>query len=133
MSHSRVSPSSAGQWVYCTGMVEMIKDLDNPASDSAIEGDTAHWLASKLITEPYLGDSDMIGTKAPNGHIIDKDMFDYISPYVRDVISLAGNHTVHIEKSIQIPRVHDEAYGTPDCWYFDSANDILYIWDLKYG
>ena len=132
MSHSRVSPSSAAQWICCPGMVDMIKDLVAPPSESAIEGDTAHWLSTQLIVEAR----QMIGVTAPTGHIIDKDMIDYIVPYATDVHEVLGDNSVqclHIEQSIQIPQVHAEAHGTPDCWYMDGKNDTLYIWDLKYG
>ena len=133
MSHSRVSPSSAGQWVHCTGMVEMVKDIPDSVSDSAIEGDTAHWLAAQLIGNQALKDSEVIGVTAPTGHIIDKDMFDYIAPYARDVYNEAGLNFVHVEESVKIPAVHAEAHGTPDSWYFNTVDNILFVWDLKYG
>jgi len=130
MSHSRVSPSSAAQWIHCAGMVDMIKDIPDTPSESALEGDTAHWVASQLITKP---DLNIIGMTAPTGHIVDKDMFDYIAPYAADVRKAAGASRVYVEETVQIPGIHAEAYGTPDCWYFDGPKDTLYIWDLKYG
>jgi len=138
MSHSPVSPSSAGTWVHCNGMVNMIKDIPNTKSDSSIEGDTAHWLASEMIMTALSSDpaTGMIGITAPTGHIVDKEMFDYVAPYVQDVLTVVGmdhRDLVHVEESIQIPRIHAQAHGTPDCWYYDDVNRIVYIWDLKYG
>ena len=133
MSHSPISPSSANQWVNCTGMVKMVEGLSSPTNDSAVEGDTAHWLAGWLMGERSIKESDMIGYTAPSGHIIDKEMFDYITPYVNDVVAVTGKHLAHVEQCLQMPNIHEKAFGTPDCWYYDPDTNILHVWDLKYG
>lgn len=129
MLHSKLSPSSASKWVHCNGMPEMIKDIPDVKSDSAVEGDAAHWLSAAMM-QPQVP----IGSKAPNGYMIDQEMINHITPYVTDILNTSAcGHPLHVEERIAITRVHKDAFGTPDCWYFDFDTNTLYVWDLKYG
>ena len=126
--HSIISASGAGRWVSCTGSVEMCRPIPEVISQSAAEGHAAHWAATEMI----YGKDNMVGRKAPNGHIIDDEMVQHITPYVEDIHSVSRTHLM-VEKTVPITRVNEAAFGTPDCWYFDIPNATLYIWDLKYG
>jgi hypothetical protein len=54
--------------------------------------------------------------------------------YVAAVRGAVPDHAVlHVEEPIQIPYIHPECHGTPDCWFFNPITMTMYIWDLKYG
>jgi hypothetical protein len=77
-----------------------------------------------------------LGVKAPNGVVINEDMVFASMLYVEHVASVVdGPGTVGVvaERKVEIRRIHDLCWGTPDSWYFDQTRKILHVFDLKYG
>jgi hypothetical protein len=61
-------------------------------------------------------------------------MLNYMQLYTGNINSVCPHLSLRVvERLVQIPHIHAQCYGTPDCWYFDPATNTLYIWDLKYG
>jgi len=127
MSHSIISPSSAGRWVPCPGSVileGMVPDDHN--SEDALTGDTAHWLGAKIVE----GVTIPVGTVSPLGLVITGEMMEYVQFYASTVLSMANSH-VSVETRVEAPNVHESSYGTCDAFAFDGVT--LDVWDLKYG
>lgn len=147
MSHSIIPPSSAGIWGKlqgCTGWVMMTQRYPElePAPEAA-EGEASHELAAHIINEATKGYNvtmgGVVGLTAPNGIIYDEEMYDAALVYAQDVINIMrktgvfGGNNFGVESKIKCPEIHEQSYGTCDCFLFDSKNGDLYIWDYKYG
>lgn len=147
MSHSIIAPSSAGIWGKpqgCTGwafMSQRYPELE-PAPEAA-EGEASHELGAHIITEATKGYpvklGGIIGLTAPNGIVYDEMMFDAAQIYAQDVIKVMqqtgvfGGDNFGIESKLKCPEIHEQSWGTCDCWLFDAKTGDLYIWDYKYG
>lgn len=133
IAHSRLSPSKAAQWLACPGSVAMQACFpDRGSSESAEEGTACHWMAAEVLLGR--GGSEFIGRTAPNGVVITRDMKDAAITYVAAVRgAVPPLAELHVEEHVQIPYVHTECHGTPDCWYFNPITMTLNLWDLKYG
>jgi hypothetical protein len=46
---------------------------------------------------------------------------------------LAHNLELNVEDTVHAPSLSKELFGTVDCWAYDDREEMLYIWDLKYG
>ena len=149
MGHSILPPSSAGIWGKpdgCTGWVAMTQQypdlLDNV---EAAEGEAAHEIGACLIdahahaNTAQLNADRYVGTLHDNGEPYTQEMFDAAEIYADDVAtvmrasSVFGGDNLGIEKQLTIPLIHEQSWGTPDCWLFDRKNGELYIWDFKFG
>jgi hypothetical protein len=102
-------------------------------AQSAAEGNAAHYVAAELLH----GRRPVIGSAAPNGIVIDDEMFEAAEMFVTDVRDTVGNaiHLIHIEETVRAPGIHPNNWGTPDVWYstVTGRGGVLYIWDFKYG
>ena len=133
MGHSRLSPSSAGQWVHCPGSVSMRACFpETGRSQAAEEGTACHWVGSEVLlgrgTDPFEG------RVAPNNVVITTEMVDAAKVYVGAVRSLVPlTAKITVEEKLVIKQIHENCYGTPDCWFFNVGQNELHIWDLKYG
>jgi hypothetical protein len=132
-AHSPLAPSSASRWVACPGSVWLGGKFPELGDTSrADEGTAAHWVGAEIL----LGTSQpQPGTVAPNGYIVDEDMLDGATIWVEDVLAVAGDRRaeLQVEQRVAMPRIHPEAFGTPDTWLYDQAHGVLYVWDFKYG
>ena len=136
-------PSAAHRWVYCAGSVQAEAQFPDEETDATREGNAAHWVGSEILIH-YANNmdvqlaSDYLDKPDPAGTIIDMEMIEGVHQYVNDVLQVAQQHgalrLLQIEETLQIPRVHPtNAEGTPDCWFYDAAAGVIYIWDFKYG
>ena len=129
MLHSKLAPSSAARRLACPGSRELEERYpelaDSPASR---EGQAAHWLAQCYL----LGDYEK-KEFAPNGVAITKEMEEGADLYEHEIKWMAGTDTsvLHIEERVNISTVHEDCWGTPDCWFVVSSH--LYIYDYKFG
>lgn len=142
--HSRLSPSSAAQWIFCPGSIRMQEGTKVEKSPEAMDGETAHdlgALALKYGFRPDQIDSDL--PKQINGMwhpepaveptVVTDEIIDAVRVYVAAVQATTGlsiNEAVLIEEKINIPLVHEFCFGTSDVVDTDSE---LSIWDLKFG
>jgi hypothetical protein len=133
LKHSNIGPSRAKYWAYCAGSVSICRNVKKSTNDKAKEGNAAHELAAHyLLTNKWWPQEIPLS----NGYIQTEEMRDYVKIYINDVINIIGYLPIscdYIESTISIFRVHINAFGTCDLWYFDTINKILYIWDFKYG
>lgn len=132
--HAIFAPSSLDVIVHCHGMLSMIADLPpEEDSENAREGTAAHWAAEKILQSDVLITESEI---APNGVMVTEEMLDGAQVYFDDVDRITAvslKPPVTIEQRVYMPQIHAECWGTPDSWWFDLRNGILYVWDYKFG
>lgn len=135
MSHAALAPSDSNRWLNCPGSVSMQKAFpETGPSEASEDGDATHWIAAEVLQGR--GPDPFVGKTAPNGVIITEEMEESAKVYVEhvnSVVSNLGTVGVVVEQFTDIPRIHAECGGTPDTWWYDEANAILHIFDLKYG
>lgn len=141
-AHSLLGGSKAHVWGNCAGHVQMVRDLpEQPTSIPAEEGTAAHEIGALLIKDAAVGRSltwkDFDGRSASNGVPFTEEMFEAAEIYADDVIAVMrstgtfGGPSLLIEELIQVPRIHETAFGTPDAAIFHENK--LYLWDFKSG
>lgn len=133
-AHSPLAPSSAHRWVPCPGSVQLEAQYpETEEGESAAEGTAAHFAGS----EELLGREVREGQVADNGVVLTEEMLEGAALWVEDVIEVAGSShrmaEMMIEQRVAMPRIHDEAFGTPDTWFYDQNAGRLYCWDFKFG
>lgn len=128
-AHSPLAPSSAYRWVFCEGSVALEAAYPETEEDeSAAEGTAAHHAGAEMLLgrEP--------GTVAPNGVVLTDEMLDGAQMWVDDVRSIgAPASELQVEQRVFMPRIHAQAYGTPDTWLFVPSTGTVYVWDFKFG
>jgi hypothetical protein len=131
--HSPLSPSKADQWVICPGSVRMQAQFpETGRSESAEEGTATHWIGAEALQGR--GATSFVGRLAPNGIVCTEEMEEAAKVYVAAIASKVPACTATtVEQPVTVKRVHPSCWGTPDCWYYDKTNGVLYVWDLKYG
>jgi hypothetical protein len=100
----------------------------------AAEGTAAHHAGS----EELLGRPVRVGDLAPNGTVLTDDMVDGASLWVNDALTVCLEHGLplehlQVEQRVEMPRIHEQAYGTPDTWLYAEQAGTVYLWDFKYG
>jgi hypothetical protein len=112
---------------------------EDKESEHAKEGEAAHWLAAEFLKALVVDTGKQPVTKieslAPNGEFITEEMNEGAKLY-RDEIencieSLTIDSSLHIEEKIEMPNIHPDSWGTPDCWLVSGIN--IYLWDYKFG
>lgn len=129
--HSPLAPSSAYRWVFCNGSVQLEAQFPEPEEDeSAAEGTAAHWAGAEML----LGRKVAAGQIAPNGVVLTDEMIDGADMWVEDVQSVgAPASELQVEQRVRMPRIHGQAYGTPDTWLYVPTRWTVYVWDFKFG
>lgn len=143
MEHSKTFPfSSAYRWSNCPGAPKMCKDEPDTSDETAMEGDTAHWVAEQMLETFKLGGDGraigltLIGMQSLNGMIITDEMYDGALVYYNQIVKVVGEDraNLHIEVRVNAHHTLDpEAWGTADAIYYDVSTNTLYIWDFKFG
>jgi hypothetical protein len=128
--HAPLAPSTAGQWVNCSGSVKMQAMFPERAdSPSALEGTAAHWIVSELMH----GRTYPVGTLAPNGIAITEEMRDgaelFVENFPVEVLDAGGS--AHVEERVECDTIHKDCWGTPDVWYV--RDNVLHVIDYKFG
>ncbi len=146
MTHSILPPSGAGIWGKpggCTGWVMMNQAYpEDESSEASREGETAHEIAQDIIVDAKTAKhtpEDWVGITSSNGTVITGEMFDGAKMYADDVTAVMRktgifcDKNIGVEKRVEAKSIHDLSFGTPDCFIYDSAKYVLYIWDFKFG
>lgn len=124
--HAFLAPSDASRWVNCPGSALLQAQFPEPEGDSvyAEEGTQAHGVAAEQLA------LSLAPALIPSG----PEMAQAVGMYVTAVRAAHNNGKLHIEEQISVRSVHpDRCWGTCDLWWYDSAADILHVWDFKYG
>lgn len=141
--HAPLAPSSAHQWVQCSGSVAANFQAPAKTVQRTREGEAAHWVGEQCLRamkdkdSQVLLPSEFIGKPAPNGVVIDDEMAEGAEVYRRTVLDICGNghlQDMRIEERVACKRVHpDHCWGTPDVAAYLPKENALYIWDYKHG
>lgn len=129
--HSPLAPSSAYRWIMCNGSVQLEALYpDDEETEAAAEGTAAHWAGS----EDLLGRPRCVGDVAPNGVVLTDEMLEGAEMWIADVRSIgAPDSELQVEQRVYMPRIHEQAYGTPDTWLYMPSTGTVYVWDFKFG
>lgn len=129
----QVHASALPRIMSCVGSVALAAQAPKPEQhDVSEEGVAAHWLAEQFFRGKALGLE--AGTKAPNGHVCDADMFDHVREFHHkfnnpDLLQAVEAPT-HWSPQID-PRF--EVRGKADLTQWFAERRTLAITDLKYG
>jgi len=117
-------------------------------SEESRAGTAAHWVSDQLIHGSTAANrpkrETLVGSDAPNGVIIDDEMFDAAELYADDVAEVMrserifGGPNFGTEVRVRAPQVHAKNFGTLDQFIFSERAGkgdarFLYIWDFKFG
>ena len=130
MKYSPLPPSSAARRVACPGSKYLEESYrSDERSPSAFEGEAAHWLAMSLLTP-----SPVLHATSPTGEILTQEMYEGAKLWQETVLDTAPSSSqLHIEERLDISFIHPDCWGVPDCWFYDKAQNRLYIFEYKYG
>ena len=132
--HSPVGASGAAQRIQCPASVKM-QALYPETSDTedAQDGDAAHWALARALG----GTVPLVNEQAPNGVFLTDEMIDAVDAGY-DLVAAAlrpfGKRPEdgQIEQMVAGPRIHPEAFGTPDYSIWLTPKH-LFIMDFKFG
>lgn len=124
-------------------MAARFPDTESPAAD---EGRAAHWLATIMLNAATKGGLGFpaidltVGSQAPNGTIISREIYDgardfhdAVAPLMRQAF-VFGGPDLGIERTVAAPTyIHPESHGRVDFFLYDRGRMKLHIWDLKFG
>lgn len=138
-NHSIIAPSASARRHQCPASSMHEAQYKDVQTDSSREGVAAHELAAMMLNyyrerRPRPARSEIIGATATNGVVWDDDSYDGAEMYANDVISHAADRdNIIVELKMRIPQIHDQSFGTPDCWLYNRNEKSLRIWDYKFG
>lgn len=128
-------PSGASNWVRCFGYAQLNARIGAPFEedeDTEVreDGTACHWLAQQALE----GIEHATDTVAPNGRLITNEMQSTVGEYVSIINAINAWVYWNIEGKVPVSRLFAGVQdGTPDAWYFDHVNGVLYVLDLKFG
>jgi hypothetical protein len=138
-----LNPSNAHIWRYCAGHVHLAalnpepKGGDNESArwGSALAEFSAKSLKARLTFDRWLTQNGMVDGKYPiasNGVTCDLEMIESAQAYTEVVLETAGDAVLHIEESLDIPRIDPSMTGKrPDCWFVTAG--MYHVYELKGG
>jgi hypothetical protein len=138
-AHAVYAPSSAEQWGHCSGQPQAAAENPKPETPQSREGTAAHWVGSETLESGGRDCGVYLGTKAPNGIIIDDKMVDGAQVYVDDVLSVCDMYDARslllIEKRVDMPAIDRQGgnWGTFDASLYLPGLNLLFLWDYKHG
>lgn len=139
-AHSILPPSGAPAWVHCPAWVlAQLTYPDQGETEESREGEAAHEVGAALVNSGAragMGETFKPGELASNGVVITDEMIEGGELYasdVRDAMDAHRCYAPHIEEGVHAKRIHDQSWGTPDCWLYSKADAVLYLWDYKFG
>ena len=134
--HSILGPSGAAGWMGCAGSVNAQKPYPREENIYAANGTAAHIVAEKCLkqgsdAEKFLGKKI---TVADWEFEVDREMVVGVQMYL-DVVRKDAKEMkckkIHIEKRLDMSRVHPDIFGTSDVVLH--TKKLLKVFDLKYG
>lgn len=147
MQHSILPPSSASRRVACPGSRYLESKYPKEDSPASREGDTAHYAAMIYLRSGIENKKALLSMPGDDREITE-EMTTGAELYAQEILSMIharqavnaisyGNtaepFTIAIEERVEIPNIHKDCWGTPDCWAFNRQTGELFIWDYKFG
>jgi hypothetical protein len=151
--HALLGASSAKRWINCPGSVQLIAQLpeaeQNRSSSYAEEGNAAHAVASKCLTEESdanaflgwqvaYGIHEFIvykGAARERSYEVTEEMAEAIQVYldaVRAEVKRLGKHAILLVEERVQPAPRDDMFGTADAIVFVPFGELT-VFDFKYG
>jgi hypothetical protein len=125
--HAPIAPSSLARTVQCPGWIQASAKLPPQApTPHTLGGEAAHWVAFIYVLN---GTMPKVGDKCPNGVTVDDEMIEGALMYAEALEGLNGVP----ETTIEIDRIHEQCWGTPDFWQYSPATKTLRVTDYKFG
>lgn len=138
--HAFLAPSGAGCTVHCAAAPLLQQQCPEDAeSDAAREGVAGHWVMAEMIRTGGLPPAHFLGNTAPNGIVINAEMYEAAELVFDDVTDTLGPQSAppHVEETLPCPMLHDGGlnWGTPDVWghFTDGPIQFIHVWDFKFG
>ena len=139
-SHSVIAPSAMARTVQCPASVVagVMYPEGAPTADAEV-GTAQHEVAAEATRHAARGETlppSTVGTLASNNVPVTDEMYRAALGYAREIQSVmqtTGVFTPHIEERVDVPRVHEVCFGTPDCWLYAPQEQTLWVWDNKFG
>lgn len=120
--HSPLGASSMYRWSQCPASIRLSRGIEKSSSKYAEEGTEAHAMAEKWLSQGG----------CPND--CDEEMRENIRVYVEAVLDDAAMaDKLLIEHGFDLKDVYPGAWGTADAVIFDQGQNLLRVYDLKYG
>ena len=129
-------------WANCSGWVTMsLACPEDGDSEASRLGTAAHEIAAQYIDSYARGAvfNPQLGQMTSNNVVVDDEMLDAAEMYADDVRTVMLSARTFaapfllLEQTLDIHRISEHCFGTPDCVIFDHTNLKLYIWDFKFG
>ena len=143
--HSRIGASSARRWFTCAGSVRMSAGRTGGDTPEAQEGTAAHILGAGCLNRgqdawEWVGQKITVQREdggLPDEFVVDQAMAEDVQVYLdavnEDITNEGENPTLFIEETFTLSNIDEDAYGTADCGLVCLSEDILRVYDLKYG
>ncbi len=141
-AHSRIGASSAHRWFTCAGSVRMSAGRTGGDTPEAQEGTAAHILAAGCLNRnqdawEWAGQKITVQREdggPPDEFVVDQGMSEDVQVYLNAVREDMPNAAqMFIETGFTLSEIDDDAYGTTDCGLVCLSEDLLRVYDLKYG
>ena len=136
--HALLSASSAYRWLACTPSAKLSEPYQNGrASDAAEEGTVAHKLAELKLQDFFQAAYDEGEVKklkaVRKSSYYSQAMEDYVDEYVQIVLEAASTSRadLYTEVKVDFNKWVPDGFGTADAVVI--ADNVLQIFDLKYG
>lgn len=137
--HAFLADSSNGCTVNCAAAPRLQSFFPEPENEDTKAGDASHWAGACMLTSQSI----KIGSLAPNGVIVDAEMFEGAEMWADNVIySLSAfpqpwQEGLHVEERIVNDALHPtHNFGTPDSWAVRAmagALQTVFLDDYKFG
>jgi hypothetical protein len=129
-AHSSLGASSASRWLACPSSVALSEGIVEKESNFAAEGTCAHEVADLALNNDknavdYIGDEY-------EGHVVTKEMADYVQTYIDYVREAGKGKTVSIEERVSLAFLDERMFGSNDAIVYEPFGTLEVI-DLKYG
>ena len=140
--HSPLGGSGAYRWMPCPGSVRLSYGVEDPESEYAALGITAHELGEAclktsvdawnyIVCPPGQGYNNV-----PSGPV-DKLMADAVQVYL-DAFRAAhpsfhNDENGWVELEFHCPKLHKYFWGKSDSGFWDEPARTLHVWDYKHG
>jgi Protein of unknown function (DUF2800) len=127
--HAKLSPSASERWLECPASIMRAPDIEEEASEYALEGSAAHALAENCLIakcDAWAGTMPIEYEK-----YVSPEMLTHVQGYLDYVRRHQGDGDLFVEQRLQIFPTMD-VWGTADA-VIVTDDGVIKVIDLKYG